>query len=52
MFLMWKRILIPNLPLVLCHAGEFNQVILNLLINAAQAIAQAVGDGSRAKERL
>ncbi len=41
-----------NLPLVLCHAGEFNQVILNLLINAAQAIAQAVGDGSQGKGNI
>ncbi len=39
----------PNLPLVPCHAGEFNQVILNLLINAAQAIAEALEDGSQAK---
>ena len=42
----------PQLPLVLCHAGEFNQVILNLLINAAQAIAQAVGDGSQGKGKI
>ena len=39
----------PNLPLVPCHAGEFNQVILNLLINAAQAIAEALEDGSQGK---
>lgn len=42
----------PELPLVLCHAGEFNQVVLNLLINAAQAIAEAVGDGSRGKGKI
>jgi PAS domain S-box-containing protein len=42
----------PTLPLVLCHAGEFNQVILNLLINAAHAIAQAVGDGSQGKGKI
>lgn len=42
----------PQLPLVLCHAGEFNQVILNLLINAAQAIAQAVGDSSQDKGKI
>jgi PAS domain S-box-containing protein len=41
-----------GLPLVFCHAGEFNQVILNLLINAAQAIAQAVGDGSQGKGKI
>jgi signal transduction histidine kinase len=37
---------------VLCHAGEFNQVILNLLINAAHAIAQALGDGSQDKGKI
>ncbi|HVO80186.1 MAG TPA: PAS domain S-box protein [Terriglobales bacterium] len=41
-----------NLPLVLCHAGEFNQVILNLIINSAHAIAQVVGDGSRGKGKI
>jgi signal transduction histidine kinase len=41
-----------DLPLVSCHAGEFNQVILNLLINAAQAIATAVGDGSQGKGKI
>lgn len=38
-----------DLPLVPCHAGEFNQVILNLLVNAAHAIRQVVGDGSQKK---
>lgn len=42
----------PHLPLVPCHAGEFNQAILNLLINAAQAIRQAAGDGSDAKGKI
>ena len=38
------------LPLVTCHAGEINQVILNLLVNAAHAIADKVGDsGKRGK---
>ena len=31
-----------ELPLVTCHLGEINQVILNLVINAAHAIADAV----------
>lgn len=30
----------PNLPLVPCGMGELNQVFLNLLINAADAIAE------------
>lgn len=38
-----------ELPLVPCFAAEFNQVILNLLINAAQAIGDVVGDGSSGK---
>jgi len=29
----------PHLPVVRCLAGEFNQVILNLVVNAAHAIA-------------
>jgi signal transduction histidine kinase len=39
----------PDLPLVPCLAGDLNQVILNLVVNAAQAIAAVVGDGSRGK---
>ncbi|KIX12635.1 hybrid sensor histidine kinase/response regulator [Dethiosulfatarculus sandiegensis] len=31
----------PNLPLVPVLPGEFNQVILNLVVNAAQAISEA-----------
>jgi PAS domain S-box-containing protein len=33
----------PELPPVPCHPGEFNQVILNLIINAAHSIADVVG---------
>ena len=32
----------PRLPLVPCFAGELNQVLLNLLVNAAHAIADVV----------
>jgi signal transduction histidine kinase len=31
----------PNLPMVPCFAGDLNQVLLNILVNASQAIAQA-----------
>ncbi len=31
-----------DLPQVLCHAGEINQVVLNILVNAAHAIADRV----------
>lgn len=33
-----------DLPPVPCLAGEFNQVILNLIVNAVHAIADVVGD--------
>ncbi|MCX8053349.1 MAG: PAS domain-containing protein [Armatimonadetes bacterium] len=39
----------PDLPLVPCIPDDFNQVILNLLVNAAHAIADVVGDGSVGK---
>ena len=35
-----------TLPTVPCHRAEFNQVILNLIVNAAHAIADANGDHS------
>lgn len=34
----------PELPNVPCHLGEFNQVILNLIVNASHAIADVVGN--------
>lgn len=37
----------PSLSVISCHPGEFNQVILNLIVNAAHAISDVVGkDGS------
>ena len=33
-----------DLPPVLCHLGEINQVVLNLLVNAAHAISDVVKD--------
>ena len=41
-----------DLPLVPCLPGDFNQVILNLVVNAAQAIGDVVGDGSAGKGTL
>ena len=42
-----------DLPLVVCHPGELNQVILNLVVNAAQAIADVVaGNGGRGLIRV
>jgi len=42
----------PQLPPVACQIGEINQVILNMLVNAAHAIAEVVGDGGRDKGRI
>lgn len=42
----------PSLPVVYCDPGELNQVFLNLIVNAAQAIGEVVGDGSRGKGRI
>jgi signal transduction histidine kinase len=32
----------PSLPLIPCQPGEFNQVILNLIVNAAHTIADVI----------
>ena len=48
----WKYVaqmvtdLAPDLPLVPCAPGELNQVILNILVNAAHALGDVVGDGA------
>ncbi|MFL5439199.1 MAG: ATP-binding protein [Myxococcales bacterium] len=33
-----------ELPLVTCHAGDLNQVFLNIVVNAAHAVADSVRD--------
>ena len=38
-----------GLPPVPCLPGEFNQVVLNIVINAAHAIADVVGEGEKGK---
>lgn len=46
----WKYVaeveldLLPDLPNIPCNLGEFNQVILNLIVNAADAISDVVGE--------
>lgn len=40
-----------ELPLVICHAGAFNQVLLHILINAAHAIVEA-GKPDRGRIRV
>jgi signal transduction histidine kinase len=41
-----------NLPAVPCLAGEFNQVILNLIINARDAIAELVDAGRASRGKI
>ncbi len=38
-----------HLPEVPCLPGSFNQVILNIVVNASHAIADVVGDGAKGK---
>jgi signal transduction histidine kinase len=40
-----------DIPTVHCHAGDINQVVLNLLLNAAHAISDVV-EGTSAKGRI
>lgn len=42
----------PSLPPVCCIPGDINQVLLNILVNAAQAIGEVVGDGSEGKGEI
>jgi PAS domain S-box-containing protein len=42
----------PNLPAVHCSPAEFNQVVLNMVVNAAHAITDVVGDGGKGKGRI
>jgi len=39
----------PELPMVSCLPGDLNQVILNMIVNAAHAVVEKVGDGSVGK---
>ncbi len=41
-----------NLPATPCLVGEFNQVILNLIVNAADAIGEVVGERGEGKGRI
>ena len=42
----------PDLPMVSCLPDEFNQVILNLIVNAAHAVADVVGKGGSEKGKI
>jgi signal transduction histidine kinase len=41
-----------NLPAVHCSPAEFNQVVLNIVVNAAHAIGDVVGDGGKGKGKI
>src|SRR6185295_7978872 len=41
-----------NLPSVHCSPAEFNQVVLNMIVNAAHAISDVVGDGGKGKGKI
>jgi signal transduction histidine kinase len=51
----WKYVavieldLAEDLPLVRCFPSQVNQVMLNLVVNAAQAVAERVGNGGEQK---
>jgi PAS domain S-box-containing protein len=42
----------PNLPLVPCLSAEFSQVVLNMIVNAAQAIAEAQKDNPEVQGKI
>jgi signal transduction histidine kinase len=44
--------LAPQLPEIACNPSEINQVLLNLIVNAAQAIGEALGPGSQHKGEI
>ncbi|MDP2305616.1 MAG: PAS domain S-box protein [Pseudomonadota bacterium] len=54
----WKYVaevetVLATLPRVLCHLGSLNQVFLNLIVNAAHAIGDTVGNsGTKGKIRV
>ena len=42
----------PDLPEVLCYPADFNQVILNLLVNASQAVQEKIGNDTQTKGQI
>ena len=42
----------PNLPQVPCVVDQFNQAILNIIVNAAHAIADVAKDGTQGKGQI
>jgi len=54
----WKYVadvildLAPDLPAVACNPSEINQVLLNLIVNAAQAIGEVTNRDSKSKGEI
>lgn len=42
----------PDLPAVPCLLGDFNQVVLNLIVNAAHAIADGISDEGEERGKI
>ncbi len=42
----------PSLPMVACLPGELNQVFLNIIVNAAHAIKDRIGENSTEKGKI
>ena len=42
----------PDLPHVPCVIGDFNQVVLNMIVNSAHAVKDVVGDGGNGKGKI
>ena len=42
----------PDLPAVPCLLGDFNQVVLNLIVNAAHAIADEISDDGEERGKI
>jgi two-component system, NtrC family, sensor kinase len=54
----WKYVadvkldLAPDLPAIACNPSEINQVLLNLIVNSAQAIGDVVGGDGKTKGEI
>ena len=42
----------PALPPVMCYANEINQVMLNMVVNAAHAIEKSIKDGTQQQGKI
>jgi signal transduction histidine kinase len=42
----------PALPMIPCYLGEFNQVMLNMIVNAGHAIKDALGESTERRGKI